>query len=55
MCYEVLSSYGFLHAVFVVLYTVSVLYEQHEDKVDAFCDKAMLELKYYAIFDEKCL
>jgi hypothetical protein len=55
MCYEVLSSYGFLYAFFVVLYIVPVLYEQHGDKVDAFGDKAMLELKYYTIFDEKCL
>ena len=43
-------------AVFMVLYTVPVLYEKYEDKVDAFGEKAMVELKkYYAIFDEKCL
>jgi len=40
----------------MVLYTVPVLYEKYEDKVDAFGEKAMVELKkYYAIFDEKCL
>ncbi|ONM54576.1 Reticulon-like protein B4 [Zea mays] len=55
LSYIVLSSYGFLYAFFVVLYIVPVLYEQHGDKVDAFGDKAMLELKYYTIFDEKCL
>ncbi|CAD6271509.1 unnamed protein product [Miscanthus lutarioriparius] len=44
------------YIVFMVLYTVPVLYEKHEDKVDAFGEKAMVELKkYYAIFDEKCL
>lgn len=43
-------------AVFVALYTVPVLYEKYEDKVDAFGEKAMIELKkYYAILDEKCL
>nr|CAB3460914.1 unnamed protein product [Digitaria exilis]CAB3464658.1 unnamed protein product [Digitaria exilis] len=45
-----------LGSFFMVLYTVPVLYEKHEDKVDAFGEKAMVELKkYYAIFDEKCL
>jgi hypothetical protein len=40
----------------MVLYTVPVLYEKYEDKVDAFGEKAMVELKkYYAIFEEKCL
>ncbi|RLM93590.1 uncharacterized protein C2845_PM08G24850 [Panicum miliaceum] len=44
------------YIVFMVLYTVPVLYEKYEDKVDAFGEKAMIELKkYYAIFDEKCL
>jgi len=44
------------YIVFMVLYTVPVLYEKYEDKVDAFGEKAMVELKkYYAIFDEKCL
>jgi len=44
------------YIVFVVLYTVPVLYEKYDDKVDAFGEKAMIELKkYYAIFDEKCL
>uniref|UniRef100_A0A452ZLY6 Reticulon-like protein n=1 Tax=Aegilops tauschii subsp. strangulata TaxID=200361 RepID=A0A452ZLY6_AEGTS len=44
------------YIVFMVLYTVPVLYEKYEDKIDAFGEKAMVELKkYYAIFDEKCL
>jgi hypothetical protein len=44
------------YIVFMVLYTVPVLYEKYEDKIDAFGEKAMVELKkYYAIVDEKCL
>ncbi|BAF18016.1 reticulon-like protein B1 [Oryza sativa Japonica Group] len=44
------------YIVFMVLYTVPVLYEKYEDQIDAFGEKAMIELKkYYAIFDEKCL
>ncbi|XP_047054641.1 reticulon-like protein B1 [Lolium rigidum] len=53
------SSCNFLtlaYIVFVVLYTVPVLYEKYDDKVDAFGEKAMIELKkYYAIVDEKYL
>ncbi|EAY98759.1 hypothetical protein OsI_20691 [Oryza sativa Indica Group] len=44
------------YIVFMVLYTVPVLYEKYEDQIDAFGEKAVIELKkYYAIFDEKCL
>ena len=51
-----LTSVVFPAAVFVVLYTVPVLYEKYDDKVDAFAEKAMIELKkYYAIVDEKYL
>lgn len=40
----------------VLLHTVPVLYEKHEDKVDPFAEKAMVELKkQYAVFDEKVL
>jgi len=50
------GNYSVPFAVFMVLYTVPVLYEKYEDKIDAFGEKAMIELKkYYAIFDEKCL
>jgi len=53
------SSCSFLtlsYIVFVVLYTVPVLYEKYDDKVDAFGEKALIELKkYYAIVDEKYL
>ncbi|KAJ0932669.1 hypothetical protein HanPSC8_Chr04g0176281 [Helianthus annuus] len=39
---------------FVVLHTVPVLYEKYEDEVDAFAEKAMIELKkQYAVFDDK--
>lgn len=41
---------------FVLLHTVPVLYEKYEDQVDAFSEKAMIELKkQYAVFDEKVL
>ena len=36
-----------LNAVFVALYTVPVLYEKYEDKIDAFGEKAEIELKKY--------
>ena len=41
---------------FVLLHTVPVLYEKYEDQVDAFSEKAMIEIKkQYAVFDEKVL
>ena len=44
------SFYGIVHCA------SQVLYDKHEDKVDAFGEKAMVELKnYYTIFGEKCL
>ncbi|KAM7491442.1 hypothetical protein LguiA_034363 [Lonicera macranthoides] len=44
------------YIVFVLLHTVPVLYEKYEDKVDAFAEKAMVEIKkQYAVFDEKVL
>uniref|UniRef100_A0A804QAX1 Reticulon-like protein n=1 Tax=Zea mays TaxID=4577 RepID=A0A804QAX1_MAIZE len=51
----ILSVHGSCCNFLTLSYIVPVLYEQHGDKVDAFGDKAMLELKYYTIFDEKCL
>lgn len=40
----------------VLLFTVPVLYEKYEDKVDDFGEKAMKEIKkQYAAFDEKVL
>ena len=45
-----------LVTVFVLLHTVPVLYEKYEDKVDAFAEKAMIEIKQqYAVFDAKVL
>lgn len=39
---------------FVVLHTVPVLYEKYEDEVDAFAEKAMIEMKkQYAVFNDK--
>ncbi|XP_050236511.1 reticulon-like protein B5 [Mercurialis annua] len=41
---------------FVLLYTVPVLYEKYEDKVDPFAEKALIEIKkQYAVFDAKVL
>ncbi|GER57412.1 reticulon-like protein [Striga asiatica] len=42
--------------VFVLLYTVPVLYEKYDDKIDAFAEKASIEIKkQYAVFDSKVL
>ncbi|CAN1178231.1 Reticulon-like protein B4 [Linum perenne] len=41
---------------FVLLHTVPVFYEKYEDKVDAYGEKAWIEIKkQYAVFDEKVL
>ncbi|KAG6666977.1 hypothetical protein I3843_01G064400 [Carya illinoinensis] len=41
---------------FVLLHTVPVLYEKHEDKVDPFAEKATIKIKrQYAVFDAKVL
>jgi len=41
---------------FVLLHTVPVFYEKYEDQVDAFAEKAMIEIKkQYAVFDAKVL
>lgn len=41
---------------FVVLHTVPMLYEKHEDKVDPVAEKTLKELKkHYMVFDEKVL
>ncbi|CAM8990485.1 unnamed protein product [Rhodiola kirilowii] len=41
---------------FVLLFTVPVIYEKYEDKVDHYAEKAMHEIKkQYAIFDAKVL
>ncbi|PSS09350.1 Reticulon-like protein [Actinidia chinensis var. chinensis] len=44
------------YIAFVMLHTVPVLYEKYEDKVDAFSEKAMIEIKkHYAVFDAQVL
>ncbi|XP_043698905.1 reticulon-like protein B5 [Telopea speciosissima] len=44
------------YMVFVLLHTVPVLYEKHEDHVDTFAEKAMVEInKQYAVLDAKVL
>ena len=46
----------FFKTVFVLLYTIPVLYEKYEDRVDSFAEKAMAEIwKQYAVFDSKVL
>ncbi|GAA0173049.1 membrane traffic protein [Lithospermum erythrorhizon] len=57
---SVLGSYcNFLtlfYIVFVLLHTVPVLYEKYDDKIDAYAEKAMIEIKkQYAVFDAKVL
>ncbi|CAN8233292.1 unnamed protein product [Cochlearia groenlandica] len=40
----------------VLLFTIPVIYEKYEDKVDAFGEKAMKEIKkQYAVLDDKVL
>lgn len=44
------------YLVYLMMHTLPVLYEKHEDKVDTFAEKALIELnKQYAVFDEKVL
>ncbi|KAI3829254.1 hypothetical protein L1987_03372 [Smallanthus sonchifolius] len=39
---------------FVLLHTIPVLYEKYENQIDAFAEKAMIEMKkQYAVFDAK--
>lgn len=46
----------FKFSVFVLLHTVPLLYEKYDDKVDAFAEKAMIEMKkQYAVLDAKVL
>ncbi|XP_013747874.1 reticulon-like protein B5 [Brassica napus] len=43
-----------VYICFVLLHTVPMMYEKHEDKVDPFAEKAFKELhKHYLVFDEK--
>lgn len=45
-----------LFTITIMLFTVPIFYEKYEDKVDAFAEKAMTEVKkQYAAFDEKVL
>jgi hypothetical protein len=40
----------------VLLYTLPVLYEKYDDKIDFYAEKAEIEAKkYFAIINEKCL
>lgn len=43
-----------VYAVFVMLLTLPMLYEKHEDDVDTYAEKAWVEIKkQYAVLDEK--
>ncbi|XP_052171455.1 reticulon-like protein B1 [Diospyros lotus] len=45
-----------VYIVFVLQFTVPMLYEKYEDQVDSFAEKAMHEIKkQYAVFDAKVL
>lgn len=42
------------YIIFVLLHTIPVIYEKYEDQIDAFAEKAMIEMKkQYKVFDEK--
>ncbi|MQL79797.1 hypothetical protein Taro_012260 [Colocasia esculenta] len=44
------------YIIFVLMYTVPVLYEKHEDHVDTVAERAMVQInKQYAVIDEKVL
>ncbi|KAL9268164.1 Reticulon-like protein [Drosera capensis] len=44
------------YTLFILLHTLPVLYEKYEGQVDAFAEKAGIELKkHYAVVDEKVL
>ncbi|EXC34329.1 Reticulon-like protein [Morus notabilis] len=44
------------YTAFVLLFTVPVIYEKYEDKVDPFAEKAIIEIKkQYKVFDAKVL
>ncbi|KAL7108330.1 hypothetical protein ACP275_06G105500 [Erythranthe tilingii] len=53
------SCFNFLtlfYICFVLLHTVPLLYEKYDDQIDAFAEKAEVELKkQYAVFDAKVL
>lgn len=53
------SCFNFLtlfYTVFVLLLTVPIIYEKYEDQIDAFGEKAAIEIKkQYVIFDAKVL
>ncbi|KAF6988053.1 hypothetical protein CFC21_005639 [Triticum aestivum] len=44
------------YTIFLMAYTLPMLYEKYEDEVDVVGEKALIELKkQYAVFDEKVL
>ncbi|KAI3693654.1 hypothetical protein L1987_76602 [Smallanthus sonchifolius] len=53
------NSYNFLTLVYillVLLFSVPVVYDKYEDKIDPLAEKAWIEIKkQYAVFDEKVL
>ena len=56
VCFLIFNPFFSLLSATVLLFTVPVLYEKYEDKVDHFGEKAMKEIKkQYAVLDEKVL
>ncbi|CAN6569521.1 unnamed protein product [Malus baccata var. baccata] len=53
------KSFNFLtlfYIIFVLLHTLPVIYEKYDDQIDAFGEKAWIEIKkQYAVFDAKVL
>ncbi|KVH95363.1 reticulon-like protein B1 [Cynara cardunculus var. scolymus] len=53
------SCYNFLtliYIIFVVLFSVPVIYDKYEDKIDPLAEKAWIEIKkQYAVLDKKVL
>ncbi|WOL06828.1 reticulon-like protein B2 isoform X2 [Canna indica] len=50
------SFWTLFYLVFLMSYTAPVFYEKYEDHVDAYAEKAIVEInKHYAVFDAKVL
>lgn len=48
--------FGVMNAVFVMVLTLPLLYEMHEDQVDSYAELATVELKkHYSVLDDKVI
>lgn len=51
-----LTNFLNIDAVLVLLFSVPVIYDKYEDKIDPLAEKAWIEIKkQYAVFDAKVL